>query len=79
MINPHPHPYSRPIYSYTYTELTINEREDEIFRIVRASNLINEMFQNIGILVTEQHDLIGKIKMKHTPFKWIMFFIILGR
>lgn len=45
-----------------YNESLINEREEEIQNIVRASNLINELFQNIGILVTEQQDLIGEMK-----------------
>ena len=49
-----------------FNESLINEREEEIQNIVRASNLINELFQNIGILVTEQQDLIGKLKVKRT-------------
>lgn len=43
-----------------YNEHLINERENEIQSISRASNLINELFQQIGILATEQQDLVGK-------------------
>jgi hypothetical protein len=38
----------------------IDERENEIQNISRASNLINELFQQIGLLTTQQQDLIGK-------------------
>lgn len=44
-----------------YNERLIHERENEIQSISRASNLINELFQQIGILTSEQQDLIGKI------------------
>lgn len=44
-----------------YNERLIDEREAEIENISRASNLINELFQQIGILTTEQQDLVGKL------------------
>lgn len=47
-----------------YNEALIDERENEIQSISRASNLINELFQQIGILATEQQDLIGKLLLK---------------
>ena len=43
-----------------YNEQLIGEREAEIENISRASNLINELFQQIGILAAEQQDLVGK-------------------
>lgn len=43
-----------------YNEHLIDERENEIQNISRASNLINELFQQIGFLTTQQQDLIGK-------------------
>lgn len=43
-----------------YNERLIDEREVEIQNISRASNLINELFQQIGLIVSEQQDLIGK-------------------
>ena len=43
-----------------YNEHLIDEREAEIQNISRASNLINELFQQIGILTAEQQDLVGK-------------------
>lgn len=43
-----------------YNERIIREREAEIQNIGRASSLINELFQNIGVIVYEQQDLIGK-------------------
>ena len=45
-----------------YNEHLIDERENEIQNISRASNLINELFQQIGLLTIEQQDLIGNIK-----------------
>jgi hypothetical protein len=42
-----------------YNERLIDERETEIQNISRASNLINELFQQIGLLASEQQDLIG--------------------
>lgn len=42
-----------------YNERLIDEREAEIENISRASNLINELFQQIGILTVEQQDLVG--------------------
>lgn len=54
-----------------YNEALIDERENEIQSISRASNLINELFQQIGILATEQQDLIGKFL-----FKNVFFFIL---
>lgn len=42
-----------------YNERIIRERESEIRDISRASALINELFQNIGVIVHEQQDLIG--------------------
>ena len=42
-----------------YNEQLIDEREAEIQNISRASNLINELFQQIGILTSEQQDLVG--------------------
>ena len=44
-----------------YNEHLIDERENEIQNISRASNLITELFQQIDILTNEQQDLIGKI------------------
>lgn len=46
-----------------YNEGLIDERENEIQSISRASNLINELFQQIGILASEQQDLIGILNM----------------
>lgn len=43
-----------------YNERLIDEREQEIQNISRASNLITELFQQIGLVTTEQQDLIGK-------------------
>ena len=43
-----------------YNEHLIDERENEIQNISRASNLINELFQQIGLLTTQQQDLVGK-------------------
>ena len=43
-----------------YNERLIDEREVEIQNISRASNLITELFQQIGLVVSEQQDLIGK-------------------
>lgn len=53
-----------------YNERMIREREAEIQDIGRASALINELFQNIGIIVHEQQDLIGK-KEKLFDLSWI--------
>lgn len=44
-----------------YNEHLIDERENEIQNISRASNLINELFQQIGLLTTQQQDLIGNL------------------
>lgn len=44
-----------------YNERLIDEREAEIENISRASNLINELFHQIGVLTTEQQDLVGKL------------------
>ncbi len=46
-----------------YTENLIQERQDEIIQISRASNLINEIFQNIGLIVSEQQELIDNIEV----------------
>lgn len=48
-----------------YNELLIDEREVEIQNISRASNLINELFQQIGIITSEQQDLVGKFSNKY--------------
>jgi len=44
-----------------YNEHLIDERENEIQNISRASNLINELFQQIGLLTNQQQDLIGNL------------------
>ena len=43
-----------------YNETIIQERQEEIENISRASELVNELFHNIGVIVSEQQDLVGK-------------------
>ena len=46
-----------------YNEQLIQERREEIDAINRASNLISELFQNIGLIVGEQQELIDNIEV----------------
>jgi len=43
-----------------YNETIIQERQEEIENIARASELVQELFHNIGVIVSEQQDLVGK-------------------
>jgi hypothetical protein len=46
-------------HEIAYNEALIQEREAEIENIARASELVQELFQNVGVIVSEQQGLIG--------------------
>ncbi len=64
----HPWRFIRQIISpaeLTFQESVIQEREDEIREIEAGIHELNEIFRDLGTLVTEQGEMLGSVTSLH--------------